>query len=146
MNVKFSCKNWIKKKERKCSVCKWWPCNNHREHLEIQFDYGGNFPWQRNSRKIDKSKEELGLLYSRQQSWNLKQAITLKHLIMYINLKTYINPKGMIGMPIIGHHVWDHAYGHDNKGAKLFHKGKDFVNQLKSSEIKFIKNVLLFPV
>jgi len=66
---------------------------------------------------------------------------------MYINLKTYINPKGMIGMPITGHHVWGHAYGHDNKGAKLYHKkGRDFVDQLKSSEIKFIKNVLLFLV
>jgi hypothetical protein len=47
-------------------------------------------------------------------------------------------------MPITSHHVWSHAYGHDNKGAKLFHKkGRDFVDQLKSSEIKFIKNLLL---
>jgi hypothetical protein len=26
----------------------------------------------------------------------------------------YINPKGMIDMPVIGHHVWGHAYVHDN--------------------------------
>jgi len=32
----------LQKKERKHSVCKWWPCNSHREHLEIQFDYGRN--------------------------------------------------------------------------------------------------------
>jgi len=110
----FHVLNWIKKKERKCSVCKRWPCNSRHERLEIQFDYGGNFPWQKNFRKIDKRREELGLLYTRQQSWNPKQAITLKHLISYNNLRMYINPKGMIGMPIIGRHVWGHAYGHDN--------------------------------
>jgi hypothetical protein len=58
--------------------------------------------------------EELDLLYSRKQSWNPKQAITLKHLIMYNNLRTYINFKGMIDMPITDRHVWGHAYGHDN--------------------------------
>jgi hypothetical protein len=26
----------------------------------------------------------------------------------------YINPKGMIDMLVTGHHVWSHAYGHDN--------------------------------
>ncbi len=36
--------NCIEKKERKHSVCKQWPCNLHREHLEMQFDYGGNSP------------------------------------------------------------------------------------------------------
>ncbi len=96
-------KNWIKKKERKHSVCKWQSFNSRYES-----NYGGNSPWQRNSRKTNKRREDLSLLYSHQQSWNLKQAITLKHLI------TYINPKGMIGMPIINHHVWGHAYGHDN--------------------------------
>jgi hypothetical protein len=45
-------------------------------------------------------------------SWNPKQAITLQHLIVYSNLRTYINPKGTIGMPITGRHVW-HAYEHD---------------------------------
>jgi hypothetical protein len=34
----------IENKERKCSLCKRWPCNSRREHLEIQFDYGGNSP------------------------------------------------------------------------------------------------------
>ncbi len=34
----------LQRKERKRSVCKWWPCNNHHEHLEIQFDYGRNSP------------------------------------------------------------------------------------------------------
>jgi hypothetical protein len=33
---------------------------------------------------------------------------------MYSNLITYINPKNMIDMPVIGCHVWGHAYGHDN--------------------------------
>jgi hypothetical protein len=32
---------------------------------------------------------------------------------MYSNLKTYINLKGMIGMPITSRHVWGHAYKHD---------------------------------
>ncbi len=45
--------------------------------------------------KIDKRKEKLGLLYSRQQSWNTKQAITLKYLITYSNLRTYINPNNV---------------------------------------------------
>ncbi len=57
--------------------------------------------------------EGLGLIFSCQQSWNLKQTITLKHPITYSNLKTYIDPKGMIGMPVTSHHVWGHAYGHD---------------------------------
>ncbi len=64
--------------------------------------------------KTNKKKEELGLLYNCQQSWNPIQAIILKHLIMYSNLITYINPKNMIDMPVIGCHVWGHAYGHDN--------------------------------
>jgi hypothetical protein len=33
---------------------------------------------------------------------------------MYCNLKLYINPKDMIGMPTTGRHVWGHAYEHDN--------------------------------
>jgi hypothetical protein len=45
--------------------------------------------------KNNKRREELDLLYNRQQSWNPKQAITLKHLIAYNNLKTYINPKSV---------------------------------------------------
>jgi hypothetical protein len=64
-------------------------------------------------------REELGLLYSYQQSWNPKQAITLKHIISYSNLRTYINPKGMIGMPVTGYHVWGHAYKHDKHFAHL---------------------------
>jgi len=32
----------ITKKERKHNICKRWPCNNRREHLEIQSDYGRN--------------------------------------------------------------------------------------------------------
>ncbi len=79
----------------------------------MESDYEKCSPWQRNFTKIDKRKEELGLLYNRQQSWNPKQAITLKHLITYINLRTYINPKNMIGMLVTDHHVWGHAYGHD---------------------------------
>ncbi len=62
---------------------------------------------------LTREGKELGLLYSRQQSWNPKQAITLKHLIAYNNLRTYINLKCMIDMPIIGCLVWGHAYGHD---------------------------------
>ncbi len=57
---------------------------------------------------------EHSLLYNHQQSWNPKQAITLKHLIAYNNLRTYINPKSMIGMPVTSHHVWGHAYVHEN--------------------------------
>jgi hypothetical protein len=37
---------------------------------------------------------------------------------MYNNLKMYINPKGMIGMPKTGRHVWDHAYEHDKVAQK----------------------------
>jgi hypothetical protein len=33
---------------------------------------------------------------------------------MYNNLKTYINPKGMIGMFVTSRNVWGHAYGHDS--------------------------------
>jgi hypothetical protein len=69
-----------------------------------------DFPWQRNSRKTNKRREELGLLYIHQQSWNPKQVITLKH---HKNLRTYINPKSMIDMPGTGHHVWGHAFRHD---------------------------------
>jgi hypothetical protein len=66
-------------------------------------------------KNIDKRREELGLLYNRQQNWNPKQAIILKHLIAYSNLKMYINPKSMIDMFITSRHVWGHAYGHDTK-------------------------------
>jgi len=38
--MKFLC---ITKKERKRNICKRLSCNNRREHLEIQFDYGRNF-------------------------------------------------------------------------------------------------------
>jgi hypothetical protein len=43
----------------------------------------------------------------------------LKHLITYSNLRTYINPKGMIGMPITGRHVWGHAYEHDKASSSI---------------------------
>ncbi len=82
-----------------------------------------------NSRKINKRREEHGLLYSHQQSWNPKQAITLKHLITYSNPITYINSKGMIGMPVTDCHVWGHAYGHD--------KPFLFTSGLKNLEISF---------
>ncbi len=39
--------------------------------------------------KTNKKKEELGLLYNHQQSWNPKQTLTLKQL------RTYINPKSV---------------------------------------------------
>jgi hypothetical protein len=61
--MKFSC--ILNCKEGKC---KQWPCNSHRERLKIQSEYGGNSIWQRNPRKINKRKEKLGLLYSRQQA------------------------------------------------------------------------------
>jgi hypothetical protein len=73
-----------------------------------------------NSIKIDKRKEKLDFLYNRQQSWNPKQAITLKHLIAYNNLRTYINLKGIIGMLVTGCHVWNHAYEHDNWVTLIF--------------------------
>jgi hypothetical protein len=31
----------------------------------------------------------------------------------------YINPKGMIGMPVVDRHVWDHAYEHDNSNFSI---------------------------
>jgi hypothetical protein len=34
----------IEKKETKCSVYKWWPCNSRHEHLKIQSNYGGFSP------------------------------------------------------------------------------------------------------
>jgi hypothetical protein len=40
--MKFLCIK-LKRRKEKRSVCKWWLCNNHREHLEIQSNYGGNF-------------------------------------------------------------------------------------------------------
>jgi hypothetical protein len=43
----------------------------------------------KNSRKINKRREGLGLLYNHQQ------VKTLKNLIMYSNIKTYINPKNV---------------------------------------------------
>jgi hypothetical protein len=42
----------------------------------------------------------------------------LKAKVATLTLRSYINPKGMIGMPITGRHVWGHAYKHD-KGAKV---------------------------
>jgi hypothetical protein len=35
----------------------------------------------------------------------INKAETLKHLIVYNNVSAYINPKGMIGMPVTGYHV-----------------------------------------
>ncbi len=58
----------LKRRKEKRSVCKWWQCDSHSEHLEIKFNYARNSPLQKNSRKNDKRREELGLLYSRQQS------------------------------------------------------------------------------
>ncbi len=45
--------------------------------------------------KTVKRREEFNLLYNCQQSWNPKQAITLKHFIAYNNLKMYINLKSV---------------------------------------------------
>jgi hypothetical protein len=93
--------------------------------------------------------EELGLLYNYQQSWNPKQAITLKHLIAYNNLRTYINPKGMIGMPIIDCHVWDHAYGHDKELALMMKMRKHcfykelWNNLFKLWKLKFVSMVTI---
>jgi hypothetical protein len=33
---------------------------------------------------------------------------------MYNNLRTYINPKGMIDMPVTSCRVWGQTYMHDN--------------------------------
>jgi hypothetical protein len=59
----------------------------HYEHLEMQYDYGGNSPWQMNSKKINKRKEELGLVYNHQQVETLKDLIGYSNLRMYINFK-----------------------------------------------------------
>jgi hypothetical protein len=78
----------LKRQEgKKCNVCKWWSRNSRCEHLKIKFDYGENSLWQRNSRKTNKKKEKFSLSYNCQQSWNPKQAITLKYLITYSNLR-----------------------------------------------------------
>jgi hypothetical protein len=37
--MKFSC---ILNCKEKRNVCRWWPGNDHREHLEILVYYGGN--------------------------------------------------------------------------------------------------------
>jgi hypothetical protein len=60
--MKFSC---ITQKERKCNVCKRWPCNSYHEHLEIQSDYGRNSFDKGIFLKTNKRREELGLLYNR---------------------------------------------------------------------------------
>ncbi len=78
--------------------------------------------------------EKFGLLYNLQQSWNPKQAITLKHIITYITLRAYINPKGIIGMPITGHHIWSRAYEHDREGfyiqvLRLVYRENDYMVQ-----------------
>jgi hypothetical protein len=58
-------------------------------------------------KKTDKRRKEFSFLHNHAQSWNAKQAITLKHLITYINLKDMIN------MHVTDDHVWGHAYEHD---------------------------------
>jgi hypothetical protein len=99
--------NWIKKKERKCSVCKRWSCNSRHEHLKIQSDYGRTFHDKGIFKKLTREGKNLAFYTT------INKVITLKHLIIYSNLKTYINPKGMIGMPVTNRHVWSHAYEHD---------------------------------
>jgi hypothetical protein len=49
----------LQRKERKCSVCKRWLCNNHCEHLKIQFDCGGNFLDKRILIKITREEKNL---------------------------------------------------------------------------------------
>jgi hypothetical protein len=65
--------------------------------------------------KLTREGKNLTFYTTVNKNWNPKQVITLKHLITYSNVRMYINPKGMIGMPIIGCHVWGHACGHDRK-------------------------------
>jgi len=52
-------------------VHKWWPCNNHHEHLEIQFDYEKNslimkeiFLDKRILEKLTKKGKKLDFLWS----------------------------------------------------------------------------------
>jgi hypothetical protein len=52
--------------------------------------------------KLTRERKNLVFYIAVNKDETLKQAITLKHLTAYSNLKMYINPKGMIGMPIIG--------------------------------------------
>jgi hypothetical protein len=52
--MKFSC-ILISKEGRTCNVCRQWSCNGHREHLEIQSNYGGNSP---NKRILEKHKRK----------------------------------------------------------------------------------------
>jgi hypothetical protein len=60
-------------------------------------------------KKPTREGKNLTFFYNCQQSWNPKQAKIVKHLIAYNNLKTYINPKGMIGMLVTSRHVWGHT-------------------------------------
>jgi hypothetical protein len=67
-----------------------------------------------------------------------------------------INPKGMIGMPVTGRHVWGHAYGHDmgrlgykeSQGKVLGHRLLMFRlgNYLgfELHEVIIVKGVILF--
>jgi hypothetical protein len=49
--------------------------------------------------KLTREGKSLAFYTAVNKAKTLNQAITLKHLI------TYINPKGMIGMPVTGCHV-----------------------------------------
>jgi hypothetical protein len=51
------------------------------------------FPNKKNSKKTNKRRKKLDLLNSRH--WNPKQAITLKHLIAYNNIRMYIKLKNV---------------------------------------------------
>jgi len=62
---------------------------------------------------------------------------------MYNNLKTYINLKGMIGMLVIGHHVWGHAYEHDRIIVYLFRSA--MIKGSQNNSIK-VKNLLFHKI
>jgi len=57
-------------------------------------------------------------MHRKRLTWNFH--VFLKLLIVYNNLRTYINLKNMIDMHVIDHHVWGHAYMHDNISAMYF--------------------------
>jgi hypothetical protein len=51
----------------------------------------------------------------------------------------YINPKGMIGMPVTGPHVWGHAYEHDIK-----HSIYNPINHLTLDTLYITKNLFFY--
>jgi len=68
VEMKFSCIECKKELNCKyiyiCTVCRRWPCNGHREHLEILSDYGGNSPDKGILERLKKERNNLAFYTS----------------------------------------------------------------------------------